>query len=114
MSEPAEISDRIIEALLPIATRSREDAEDAYRCLCNVAWVELDSKAANYDEYEYLDGTGFFTTWRSAGQIVAELRDEGEDYMDFYCSGREASITDEILESMKNVGLRPLIPRGWA
>lgn len=101
-------------ALSPLANRSWEDAKDVYRSLCNVAWVPMDSKAATYDECDPGDEGVFTISWRSAGQVVADLRDQGEDYLDFYCSGREASITDEILEAMKNVGLRPLIPKGWS
>jgi hypothetical protein len=43
-------------------------------------------------------------TWRSAGAIVAELRDIGEDYMDFYCSGNESMVDEEVEQDLKNLG----------
>lgn len=104
---------KVLKALHPIANRSREDAEDAYRSLCNVVWVPLDSKLTSYEDVKWDGEEVFSTSWRSAGQEVADLRGEGEDYIDFYCSGREGSVTDEIKEAMKSVGLRPLVASGW-
>lgn len=63
-------------------------------------------------------------TWRYAGGIVAELRDEG-DYLDWYCSGMgqglgngdefgtkgyvpEGVITDEIREDLARLGWHPV------
>lgn len=104
---------KVLKALHPIANRSREDAEDAYRCLCNVIWVPMDSKFTSYEDCDFDMEKSFSMSWRSAGQEVADLRGEGEDYIDFYCSGREGSITDEIKEAMKVVGLKPLVASGW-
>ena len=52
-------------------------------------------------------------SWRYAGGIVADLRDIGEDYMDFYCSGigsshdgyvGESFVTDEIRSDLLDLG----------
>lgn len=69
----------------------RAFAEDVYRSLSNVSW-------------QHDDGSRWSTTWRSAGGIVAEIRNVGEDYMDFYCSGGEGEINDEVAEYLAGHG----------
>jgi hypothetical protein len=32
-------------------------------------------------------------SWRGAGGIVADLRNKGEDYMDYYCSGMRGGLS---------------------
>ena len=98
-----ELWDTMEKALKPIARRSREDAEDVYRCLCNTAWVPVEG----IEGWTWGD-PGIYLSWRSAGAFVAGLRGEGEDYMDFYCSGKEGTITREIRETLEKKGLRPL------
>ena len=46
-------------------------------------------------------------SWRYAGGIVARLRDEGEDYLDYYCSSPE-EITEEIREDLRLLGWKVL------
>lgn len=70
----------------------RPFAKAVYAALCNVEWM-------------HEDGTRFATTWRMAGQIVADLRGLGEDYLDFYCGGNEGTIAQSVA-----VGLAPF---GW-
>jgi hypothetical protein len=43
-------------------------------------------------------------SWRYAGGMVADIRNKGEDYMDFYCSGREGLVNDEFADDMYNMG----------
>jgi len=62
-------------------------------------------------------------SWRYAGGIVADLRERGEDYMSFYCSGigsennqgyvGESFVTSEINNDLLNLGwvVRPYEPR---
>jgi hypothetical protein len=62
-------------------------------------------------------------SWRYAGGIVADLRQRGEDYMSFYCSGigsedtqgyvGESFVTSEINNDLLNLGwvVRPYEPR---
>lgn len=59
------------------------------------------------------NGTDWHCSWRHAGGIVANLREEG-DYIDWYCSGiefnqkslyvEEGFITEEILKDIENLG----------
>jgi hypothetical protein len=51
-------------------------AQNLYAAMCNVKWQHKDEKK---------DWWG--VSWRTAGGIVASLRDRDESYMDFYCSG---------------------------
>lgn len=71
---------------------SRDLATEIYRAMCNVDWF-------------HEDGSRFGCTWRSAGATVAELRGEGEDYLDYYCSGNEGYVADSVSG--------PLAERGW-
>jgi hypothetical protein len=51
-------------------------------------------------------------SWRMSGGIVADLRDCGEDYLDYYCSGMinlngsvsESVVTDEIRLDLAKMG----------
>jgi hypothetical protein len=52
------------------------------------------------------------TSWHGSGSIVADLRDVGEDYLDWYCSGMEEKngyvpesfVTDEIRLDLIKLG----------
>jgi hypothetical protein len=65
-----------------ILTRVREDqayAQNLYAALCNTDWQ-------HQDVWTKLKNTTWSCSWRYAGNIIADLREEG-DYMDWYCSG---------------------------
>jgi len=64
--------------------KDKEFATDVYKALCNMKWKKL--------------GTDFIysCSWRFAGGLVAEIRNVGEDYMDFYCSGDEETVPKEV------------------
>ena len=55
-------------------------AQNIYAALCNMRWQPQEVWPVLNDEY-------WTCSWRSAGGIVAELRNKDEDYMDYYCSG---------------------------
>lgn len=46
---------------------------------------------------------GYAYSFRSAGALIAEMRGEGH-YMDWYCSGPYAIVSDYIAMSMKKLG----------
>ena len=68
----------------------RRFAEDLYRAFCNTRW--------------FRNGKEWGCTWRGAGGIVADLRDRGEEYIDFYCSGGEGTVTTEVAGELAALG----------
>lgn len=51
-----------------------------------------------YPNFDWL----FSCSWRYAGGLVASIRDCGENYLDFYCSGDEGSLAAE--EDLNKLG----------
>lgn len=95
-------------------------AQNLYAALCNMQWQRLDVMPILKDEY-------WHCSWRYAGGLVAEIRDCGEDYMDYYCSGirndnyqtdldipygqgfvGEGQVTDEIRDDLFKLGWQPV------
>ena len=99
-------------------------AQNLYAALCNNEFQEQEL-------FELLKGQTWSCTWRSAGGIIADMREQG-DYMDWYCSGikgnkddidyaaalekgydlknyvAEGVITEEILEDLAKLGWIPV------
>lgn len=75
---------------------SSKFATDVWSALANVEW-------------RHEDGTRFSCSWRAAGGIIARIRGEdktdGMAYMNWYMSGPDAVVSDEIQEAFKE--------RGW-
>lgn len=84
-------------------------SQNLYAALCNNRFFKND------DEWT--------CSWRVAGGIVADLRDKGEEYTDWYCSGilgdkidgyvPEGVTTSEITNDLLNLGwiIKPYEPR---
>jgi len=74
--------------------KAREEyAQNIYAALCNQDWQRN-------DVWPLLAGQTYSCSWRYAGGIVADMREEG-DYIDWYCSGiRGADLSDQDLASM--------------
>lgn len=49
----------------------------------------------------------FSCSWRYAGGLVADLRDKGECYMDFYCGGVSCTVAPEVEEALAELGWYP-------
>jgi hypothetical protein len=76
-------------------------AQNLYAALCNNSFQKQ-------DVWLVLKDAHWSCSWRYAGGLVADLRNAGEDYMDWYCSGigakegdysnyvGEGNVTDEI------------------
>jgi hypothetical protein len=92
--------------------QSESYSQNLYAALCNNDFAELD------DTWSILNEDWWSCSWRTAGGIVANLRDEG-DYLDWYCSGMKGSsdsnsdvsegyVTEEIKEDLKKLGWAPV------
>lgn len=91
-------------------------SQNLYAALCNNRFFKgyLDSDSISH-EHEWT------CSWRSAGGIVADLRDLNEDYLDWYCSGigdkegyvSESIVTEEIRKDLVELGwtIKPYEPK---
>jgi hypothetical protein len=52
-------------------------------------------------------GLDYSCSWRYAGGLVADLREQGEDYLDFYCSGGEGRVASDVREALAKLGWEP-------
>jgi hypothetical protein len=115
---------RTTEWILEKARTRNDYAQNIYAALCNMRWQKLDVMPILKDEY-------WSCSWRSAGGIVANMREQG-DYMDWYCSGMggvatydlkegdefmarmkyvpEATVTEEVREDLNKLGW---VPSEW-
>lgn len=90
-------------------------AQNLYAALCNQDWQRN-------DVWPVLKDQRWSCSWRSAGGIVADMRESG-DYMDWYCSGiqgepdedwvdlghvPEGTVTDQIREDLFKLGWIPV------
>ena len=76
--------------------RIRDDHDVAcqlWSALANVTWHHVNGDTAAY-------------SFRAAGDLVAAMRGEG-NYMDWYCCGPYATISDEIRTAMAGEGWTP-------
>lgn len=67
-------------------------AKDFYRALCNMQWRK----------YGY--PKPYSCSFRYAGGLVAKLRNKGENYMNFYLSGNEGNVTEEVSKDLHKLG----------
>ena len=73
--------------------KAREDyAQNIYAALCNQDWQRN-------DVWPLLAGQTYSCSWRYAGGIVADMREEG-DYIDWYCSGIKGGVREQDFDSM--------------
>jgi hypothetical protein len=97
---------------------SKSYAQNLYAAMCN-------NEFQKQETWEVLSNSRWGCSWRAAGGVVSTLRDCGEDYMDYYCSGmggfatldkdpgiyyeengyvKESEVTDEIREDLLRLG----------
>jgi len=69
--------------------KSEDYCRDLYAALCNNEFTK-GSKTCSY-------------TWRTVGGIIANILEKG-DYIDWYCSGNEGFITEEVKQDLENMG----------
>lgn len=94
-------------------------AQNLYAAMCNMTWQ-------NREFWQELKGETWSCSWRYAGGIIADMREEG-DYIDWYCSGirndgyqddldsitpgqyvSEGVVTEEIELDLNRLGWRPV------
>ena len=112
------------EIMAKIRAEDGRYAQNLYAAWCNMQWCPRDLIPALRQGDEDL----WHCSWRSAGGIVADLRNEGGDYMDYYCSGiretsydeeenkwwdlrgyaREGEVTEEIAKDLASIGWFPV------
>jgi len=78
--------------------KDEEFAKDVYRALCNMRW------RMKWTPFKYS------CSWRYAGGLIARIREQGEEYIDFYCSGKEGIITDQVKNMFNELGW---VPSPW-
>lgn len=85
--------ERSVEKMLGKDIRDNDqDATDMWSALANVDWYH----PKKHYEVSY--------SFRSAGSFVADIRDKGECYMDWYCSGPYGQVSDKIEHALRKEG----------
>lgn len=78
---------------LNLPQRGENFRQKLYAALCNTGWKK--------------DNQAFTCSWRAAGSLVAEYSREGENYLDYYCSGGEGKVDAEIREALAPLEWEP-------
>ena len=116
---------RTSEELCAKVTASENYAQNLYAAMCNMEWQKREF-------WPELAEERWSCSWRSAGGIIADMREEG-DYIDWYCSGigtkeagygldgfaattdsdgrdfvPEGTVTEEIELDLNKLGWRPV------
>ena len=95
--------------ILAKTRKSEAYAQNLYAAMCNNGFTKM-------EVIPILKGEEWSCSWRYAGGIIADMRQEG-DYIDWYCSGirnkdgseqdkyvGEGCITDEIRQDLQRLG----------
>jgi hypothetical protein len=93
------------EIMAKIRAEDRGYAQNLYAAWCNMQWCKRDTWPILAEEY-------WTASWRSSGGIVADLRNEGEDYMDYYCSGMGGVATYDLEEGDEYMAKMKYVPEG--
>ena len=80
-------------------------AQNLYAAMCNMRWQRLEVIPILKDEY-------WSASWRGAGGIVADLRNCGETYMDWYCSGITGALSYDTTEDERWMAEKRYVPEG--
>lgn len=87
---------RTTDWILQKVRASDDYARDLYAALCNNDFQENSVWPVLKDET-------WGCSWRYAGGIIADMRESG-DYIDWYCSGNEGRVTDEVRQDLLRLG----------
>ncbi len=85
---------------------TRDDyAQNLYAAWCNMQWCKRELWPVLSERY-------WSASWRGAGGIIADLRNKGEDYMDYYCSGMGGVATYDVQEGEEYMARKKYVPEG--
>lgn len=95
----------------------RDIACEFYAALCNMRWmkkINLPEDEQIIDKLKGEDRTLWSCSWRYAGGIIADIRNAAyntkEDYLDFYCSGKEGYVSPTVENNFERIGW---VPNEW-
>lgn len=88
--------------------RDEAYAQKLYHSLCNTRWLRNEFLPVLR---QHQDKDFWSCSWRYAGGIIANLREEG-CYMDWYCTGNEGMIDPEVAADLKELGWLGIDDRG--
>lgn len=100
------------EIMAKIRQEDRYYAQNLYCAFSNMQWCKQSAwteKAGDLGALDVNQDRLWTASWRGAGGIVADLRNQGEDYMDYYCSGIRGGLSfdpgedDEYFEKQRYV-----------
>jgi hypothetical protein len=90
--------------------RTRDDyAQNLYAAWCNMQWCPKELWPTLRQDP---DKDLWSASWRGAGGIVADIRNCGEDYMDYYCSGMGGVATYDLKEGEEFMARMKYVPEG--
>jgi hypothetical protein len=90
--------------------RTRDDyAQNLYASWCNMQWCPKELWPTLRQDP---DKDLWSASWRGAGRIVADIRNCGEDYMDYYCSGMGGFATYDLKEGEEYMARKKFVPEG--
>ena len=78
------------EMMAKIRADDRRYAQNLYAAWCNMQWCPKEFWPILRQDP---DKDLWSASWRGSGGIVADLRNKGEDYMDYYCSGMRGGLS---------------------
>lgn len=84
-------------------------AQNLYAAWCNMQWCPKEFWPILRQDP---DKDLWSASWRGAGGIVANLRNKGEDYMDYYCSGMGGLATYDLEEGEAYMSKMKFVPEG--